>query len=538
MTQNLSDDFNSASLDPKWSWFNPPSSYSLTARPGWLRFASLTNTNFLNTQHSGQYLYQPVTGDFDMQVHFQTSLTLQGQRVGALVMVDPNNWDDIFRRLPVGPEDTRSFTTVNGVSIANRTLTVTPDYLRVSRTGNVLKTYYSANGSAWTYFSDVGTVSLPATVWVGIMAADGGSGTPVTMDVDYIHFSFPTAAAQVQLETRGGNSTDTADASWTPWSTPYPSSLGSTINQPATYLQYRTLLSTTSPYVLPLLSEVDIAWEAFLPQGTVLTESFRPGRVTTWNLLAILADPQGGAVAIAYSLDGGANWTAVVPGALNLTVPDGLRLLVTLSTSDGSRSPMLSEVRIVLNVASTPPPPPPPFSTSSLPWWAFMLILAPLPTILLLRRLLREPFKPTDLFLIHTDGRLVLRVGGKESPMKDDTAVSAMLTVMARFVRDSFGGTRGAEGSLKAFQVDQREVAIAKGEYLFLALLAEGRRPLGLDATMVRFLRALEEEQAPLLRGWDGLDDDLAGVGERLRWFLNRGYRRTRSTSPAGSQGR
>lgn len=532
---NLSDDFNGTSLANKWTWLNPPSSYAVgSPRPGYLTFTSLSNTNFNNLQHSGQFLYENLTGDFQVEVHLNTTLSTSNQKVGLLAMADLNDWYGLYRRLSSANIPLlRTVTTNGGVTIINGTLNAAPDYLRIKRVGNTLETWYSFDGKTWNSFVNIGPGTLPPYLWVGVMAADSAAGSTVTVSVDYIHFTFPPPT--VQLSTRTGNATATSDPSWTPWSPPLPDPNGSAVDRQGKYLQYTIALTTTSPYVRPLISEVDIAWEAYATRGTILTQALAPGKATLWTLLAVTDDVAGGTIDPSYSTDGGATWAAVAWGVPNVTVGQGLQLRLTLSAPDAYASPTVRELRIVLEVPATLPPPGP--GPTPLPWWPLLLPLALVPVVgfLLWRR--RRSFRPTDLFLIHTDGRLVLRVGGKDSPMKDDTAVSAMFTLMDRFVRDSFGGAQGAEGSLKSLRVDQREVAIAKGEYLFLALVAEGKRPPGLDATMVRFLRALEE-QALFLRSWDGLDDDLAGVGERLRWFLNRGYRRTRSTSPAGSQGR
>src|SRR5207249_5230165 len=79
-----SDEFGGASLDPRWRWMNPPASYAVgTPRPGWLTFDTLRPTDIWNAASSGQYLYQSVSGEFQVEVHLQTSpLAAAGQKSG------------------------------------------------------------------------------------------------------------------------------------------------------------------------------------------------------------------------------------------------------------------------------------------------------------------------------------------------------------------------------------------------------------------------------------------------------------------------
>src|SRR2546425_10811572 len=77
-----SDEFGGTSLDPRWRWMNPPASYAVGApRPGWLTFNASRPTDFWNGVTSGQFLYQSVSGEFQVEAHIQTSpLTANGQK--------------------------------------------------------------------------------------------------------------------------------------------------------------------------------------------------------------------------------------------------------------------------------------------------------------------------------------------------------------------------------------------------------------------------------------------------------------------------
>ena len=530
-----SDEFGGASLDPHWRWMNPPASYAVgTPRPGWLTFDTLRPTDIWNAASSGQYLYQSVSGEFQVEVHLQTSpLAAAGQKSGILVMLPPpftptTFWASAHRVRSGGTVRLQAATTFNGNTFVNTTITADPDYLMMRRAANgSLATYYGSDGRNWTFLSNVGFGNPPVTLWVGVFSGNPSAGTPMTVNIDYVRFTFPGANPQVQVETRTGNATDTADPSWTPWSSPHSNPLGSAIGQRAAYLQYRLLFSTSSDYVRPIVGDVNLSWEYRASTGEVATGEFPLGTILIWDVLAIEMSPRGGTVAVSYALNSTAPWSSVQPGGPNLTVTGALRLRLLLSTPDPSTSPSAMSIRVGLRPVPASPGPAPPF-----PFWLLLVPLVLFAAWLLVARMLRGPFKATDLFLIHTDGRLVSHVGGRLVLIRDEIAASGMFTLVARFVKDSFGASGGTGGELKSLKVDEREVAIAKGGYLFLALVAQGPRPKHLDGAMTDFLGAIEGAHRTALEAWDGLSEGLGDLGGQLGWFLRKGHRRAHPALP------
>ena len=530
-----SDEFGGASLDPHWRWMNPPASYTVGApSPGWLTFNTLRPTDWWNGASSGQFLYQSVSGEFQVEAHIRTSaMTAAGQKAGILVMLPPpfsptTFWASAHRVLSGGIVRVQAATTFNGNTFVNTTVTANPDYLMIRRTANgSLETYFGTDGRNWTFLSNVGFGNPPVTLWVGVFSGNPSFGTPLTVNVDYARFSFPGANPQVEVETRTGNATSTTDPSWTPWSFPHPNNLGSPIGPRAAYLQYRLLLSTSSLYVRPLVGDVNLSWEYRPATGEVATQAFTPGRTLIWDVLALEVNFRGGTVSVSYALNSTAPWTSVQPGGPNFTVSGDLRLRLKLSTSDPSTSPSVMSIRVGLRPEPVAPTPPAPVA-----FWLLLIPLVLFPAWLLVTRLLRGPFKATDLFLIHTDGRLVFHVGGRHVLIRDEIAASGMFTLVARFVKDSFGASGGAGGDLKSLKVDEREVAIAKGAYLYLALVAQGPRPKHLDNAMMDFLRAIEGAHRTALEAWDGLSEGLGDLGSQLFWFLRKGHRHIHPALP------
>ncbi len=258
----------------------------------------------------------------------------------------------------------------------------------------------------------------------------------------------------------------------------------------------------------------------YLTPGTLVTEPLSAGNVTAWGRLEVnwSGDP-GTSVSIEFSQDGGLSWVPIASGE-NVTSarPEPIALRLTLGTVDTTRTPVLEGFALGFTTGDRVA------TIGPLDLWPLVIPAVIGLAWVAFRILSKGRYRLTDLFLIHADGRLIMRVGGEENPMEDELASSGMFTLVIRFVRDSFGGS--GPGELKSMTVDEREVVIGKGEFLFLALVLEGARPAELDDRVAGFLESLEREYDATLRDWNGLDTKLGPLRDRLAWFLQRGYRK------------
>ena len=331
----------------------------------------------------------------------------------------------------------------------------------------------------------------------------------------------------VSVQTRTGGAVP-PDGTWSPWSSPYPVPGLPVASPPGRYLQYRALLATSSG-TSPTLREVTATFERYGATGSVETKSLDPADLLAWGRLALDATtPAGTSVALAYSQDGGTTWTPTANGAdLAPASSQSLLLRVVLSTTDTTVTPRVHALS--LGFALTPQggggggfqiP-----VIAGIPVWVLLIPLGVLAAWAIGKDLRRPPFDATDVFLIHEDGRLIHRVGGEESPVADELAVSGMFTIVAQFVKDSFGGADG-QGELKNFQVDDREVAVGRAGYLFLALVGRGTPPPELPRNLAWFLRGVGSAHRRTIQRWDGLSERLGDIPGALAWFLRRGYRR------------
>src|SRR5207237_10152751 len=197
------------------------------------------------------------------------------------------------------------------------------------------------------------------------------------------------------------------------------------------------------------------------------SEPLGPASRRSWGLLTINStDPAGPSVSAAYSSDNGTSWLpASSDQDLSAALVHGIRLQITFATNDTLVSPQVESVTLRYRIASGA------LGNPAVSWGiAFFAFL----TLLVLLRL-RWHFAATGLLLIHADGRVV-GTAGADGP-RDEVATSAMLTLVHQFVRDSFHGPQATGGELKSFQVDAKEVTIAKGACQYLALVGKGARP-------------------------------------------------------------
>ncbi len=328
----------------------------------------------------------------------------------------------------------------------------------------------------------------------------------------------------VTVQVRTG-SAPVIDGTWSPWSPPYGASGPLSDAPPGRYAQYRMTLSAAGPS--PVVHAVSLSFARYPAVGEVFTDPFRPGNLGAWGVLAVdTTEPTGTRVDLAVSSDGGASWTpAADGGTLASAPPDPLRLRVRLLTDDTRGTPWVHAVTLGFTVAATgggggglqiP-------TIAGVPVWVLLIPFGVLAAWTLTRDVRRRPFDATDLFLIHKDGRLIHRAGGEGGPLKDQDAVSAMFTVVAEFVKDSFGDRTNGGGDLKHFRVDERDVAVAKVDYLFLALVGKGTMPPELDRNMKWFLRGVSAAHRRDLQDWDGLEETTGDVPRALDWFLARG---------------
>ncbi|MBF2001378.1 MAG: DUF4347 domain-containing protein, partial [Synechococcales cyanobacterium M58_A2018_015] len=192
-----SDDFNSNSLNSRWSFVNPlnDGSYRLVGAGSGDAYLELvapagsSHDLWNNSNRSVRVMQATSNTDFGLEAKFASQPTQRFQMQGILVEQDVNNWIRFDTYHDGASLYIFAATTVNGASTVRLNTAIAPGsapYLRVNRQGNQWTLQYSGNGSNWTTAGSF-THTLNATA-VGTFAANhatSGSPPAFTSKVDY-----------------------------------------------------------------------------------------------------------------------------------------------------------------------------------------------------------------------------------------------------------------------------------------------------------------------------------------------------------------
>ncbi|MFQ5883979.1 MAG: hypothetical protein ACE5IO_02645, partial [Thermoplasmata archaeon] len=123
-----------------------------------------------------------------------------------------------------------------------------------------------------------------------------------------------------------------------------------------------------------------------------------------------------------------------------------------------------------------------------------------------------------DVFLIHNQGKLIVRESRKYREDLDEKAFSTMIGAVESFVIDSFP----KEGKVGLNKIDfgDSRVLIERGKSVHLATVVTGDEPRLLPLYIVEILKEIEEEYGETLHDWNGSMEGLEGIRETVRKLL------------------
>ena len=122
-----------------------------------------------------------------------------------------------------------------------------------------------------------------------------------------------------------------------------------------------------------------------------------------------------------------------------------------------------------------------------------------------------------DVFLIHSDGRLLSHQSRKFREEIDEDIFSGMLTVVQDFIKDSYKRSRT---SLKRIQFGDSTILIERSPHAFLATVLIGQEPKLLPLYMVQILEEIEERYGGTLEKWTGLMNQIQGIDDVIKKLL------------------
>lgn len=124
-------------------------------------------------------------------------------------------------------------------------------------------------------------------------------------------------------------------------------------------------------------------------------------------------------------------------------------------------------------------------------------------------------YRVEQVFLIHKDTGLVIQhLEADEVISQDPDMVSAMLTAIQDFVRDSFGG--GQDEGLENLEFGDRSVWIEQTSHIVLAAVVWGNAPVELRKVLDETVTAIQFEHIDALRTFDGDTAPFESAKERL----------------------
>ena len=198
-----SDDFNAATLDPRWTFIDPLSataaaSYTLVGAGGGDAHIAITVPAGTprdawgpgGVNQTARIMQDAADVDFVLEVKFNTDPADGYNDQGIIIEQDADNFlrFDVYDAGPVGTGTEKLFV---GSRIGGSNATVTSPtiadgaamFLRVTRTGDLWELHYSADGTTWELGSSF-TQALSVTS-VGVFAGNPVDGLEYTAEIDY-----------------------------------------------------------------------------------------------------------------------------------------------------------------------------------------------------------------------------------------------------------------------------------------------------------------------------------------------------------------
>jgi OOP family OmpA-OmpF porin len=111
-------------------------------------------------------------------------------------------------------------------------------------------------------------------------------------------------------------------------------------------------------------------------------------------------------------------------------------------------------------------------------------------------------YRVEQVFLIHRESGLLLQHVAVRDSERDADQISAMLTAITDFARDSF--RVGQSDTLESLRVGDLAVSIAQGPFAIVAGVVRGSIPLGVRQSFENALESVHRQFGPELQNYDG----------------------------------
>jgi len=123
-----------------------------------------------------------------------------------------------------------------------------------------------------------------------------------------------------------------------------------------------------------------------------------------------------------------------------------------------------------------------------------------------------QTFTINDIFVVLKDGRLLAHVSRTPGQTMDEVMVSGMFTAVRLFIQESFKYASGEE--LGKMEMGAIKILIDQWRTIFSAVVITGAEPFTLRKDMRRMLVHIYDRYHPVLEGWNGDMEKVAGMAE------------------------
>ena len=156
---------------------------------------------------------------------------------------------------------------------------------------------------------------------------------------------------EIRIYTRTGDTPNTQTGTWSVWSQRYQNPNGETISSPNNrYFQYKVVFITRDMNLTPVLKDIYIKGMRYEPIGELITETFEPDGLLSWNQFSWEIQLKGQNIQPYYSTSAGPPWNKVPSNGdlSNIAIDSGrIRFRFLFSTLDFSISPVMNEFSLI-----------------------------------------------------------------------------------------------------------------------------------------------------------------------------------------------
>jgi DNA-binding MarR family transcriptional regulator len=157
---------------------------------------------------------------------------------------------------------------------------------------------------------------------------------------------------KIEIEVRVGNSSDPQDPSWSNWE--LLDNLGQKIQlpihlDPARFIQYKLVLSTSEPFDSPLVSTVNITYQKYESDGSIETADLEITEISKWSNFTFNSVQNRQSVKFFYSIDSGNEWHLIDPESTfeeSDVVSTKIKFRIELGSDNTVTAPTLDRISI------------------------------------------------------------------------------------------------------------------------------------------------------------------------------------------------